>query len=238
MSSTTERGICKHCGAQLERSYVVLLDQQYPNGWKACGCEGARAEREAERKAEAERMERRRVAELEASWHKAGIPERYVGQFDERAEAMAGAMLDEGTGFYIDGTQGTGKTRLAASIAKEAIAMGLGTRFCVATNLMESMRSRSSEKREETEELCKCRILVLDDLGKEAPTAYACERLFDIVNERYNAMLPIVVTSNYTRGEIAQKLTEGDVGRSIASRLCEMTRRVHIDGKDWRLANG
>ena len=81
-------------------------------------------------------------------------------------------------------------------------------------------------------------MLVLDDLGKEAPTAYACERLFDIVNERYNAMLPIVVTSNYSRGEIARKLTEGDVGRSIASRLCEMTRSVHMDGTDRRLANG
>ena len=100
------------------------------------------------------------------------------------------------------------------------------------------MRSRSAENRAATDELARCRVLVLDDLGKEAPTAYACERLFDIVNERYNALLPVIVTSNYTRGEIAQRLVEGDVGRSIASRLCEMTRRVHVDGEDRRLRHG
>lgn len=237
MSSTTEPGFCEFCGQPLERSYIDFLGQERPIGWKQCECTGAREAREEAERTEKERQRRKREAELVAAWRAAGIPERYIGQLDERAEAMADAV-QEGQGFYIDGTQGTGKTRLAASIAKVLAGRGEGVRFCVATNLLESMRSRSAENRSDTEELCRCKVLVLDDLGKEAPTPYACERLFDIVNERYNAMRPIIVTSNYTRGEIAQKLTEGDVGRSIASRLCEMTRRVHVDGADRRLGNG
>ena len=239
MSNTTENvEVCEFCGRPLERYTVTFGGVERPVGWKGCHCEAATAARIAEMKAEQEQQRKAELAALESRWRAAGIPERYIAQWDDRAHGMCDAVQLQGMGFYIDGTQGTGKTRLAASIAKELIARSDAVKFRIAPALMEAMRSRSEENRESTDELAKCKVLVLDDLGKEAPTAYACERLFDIVDERYNAMRPIIVTSNYTRGEIAQKLTEGDVGRSIASRLCEMTRRVHIDGPDRRLGNG
>ena len=229
---------CEFCGEPLERNTVTFGGVERAVGWKGCHCEAAARARVERMEAERARQEAEARAQLEGRLRKAGVPERYLLAEDGRADAMAAAIAEEGQGFYIDGTQGTGKTRLAMAITRVLVAQGEPVKVRIAPNLMEAMRSRSVENRESTEELARCRVLVLDDLGKEAPTAYACERLFDIVNERYNAMLPIVVTSNYTRGEIAQKLTEGDVGRSIASRLCEMTRRVHIDGPDRRLHHG
>ena len=239
MSDTTTDAprVCEHCGKPLVRKHVTVCGKPYPIGYAPCGCEEAAAARLAEKEAERERerMERR-AAEL-CALRASGIPERYLNAADGRAAGLAEAWC-EGIGFYIDGNQGTGKTHLAAATARELHGMGLSVCFAVVPSLMEAMRSRKAEDREQTGRLASADVLVLDDLGKETPTAYACERLFDIINERYNAELPVGVTSNYTRGEVAQRLTEGDVGKSIASRLCGMTRRVHLDGEDRRLRNG
>ncbi len=120
-------------------------------------------------------------------------------------------------------------------LGKEA-ACGVDVRFAVVPSLLEGIRSRSKDAGETVSSLSSCGLLVLDDLGKEAAcTPYAAERLFDIVNERYNAKLPVIVTSNFTRGEVARRISEGEVGVAIASRLAEMTASVHLDGADRRI---
>ena len=79
-------------------------------------------------------------------------------------------------------------------------------------------------------------MLILDDLGKEASnTAYACERLFAIIDKRDKAMLPTIVTSNYRLSEIAKNITEGAVGVAIASRLASSCKQVPLEGPDRRL---
>ena len=238
MSNTTDTaGLCEFCGEPLERLVFNLNGVERPVGWKGCHCEGATAARLAEMQAEEERLATaRRNSELR-KLRNAGLPERYLNAEAPKAEALADLWW-EGTGFYIDGEQGTCKTTLAAAVFRILARTGCTCRFVVVPDLMEAMRSRKVEDRDQTTRLATVDVLVLDDLGKETPTPYACERLFDIVNTRYNAMLPIGVTSNFTRGEIAQRLTEGDVGKSIASRLCEMTRRIHLDGVDRRLRHG
>jgi DNA replication protein DnaC len=233
MTSTTR---CGFCGAVREPITVGLAGREVQVGLKPCRCPQAEAERMEEmRRADAEDAARTK-REFESRAARAGIPERYLSANHGDADAMAASVLS-GTGFYIDGPQGTGKTYLAMSIAAECIRKGASTTVTTSTALLEAMRTRGREDRDLTSKLAGCKVLVIDDLGKESPSPYACERLFEIVNDRYNACKPIIVTSNYSRGEIARKLSEGDVGRSIASRLSQMTMRVHIDGADRRIAH-
>ena len=49
-------------------------------------------------------------------------------------------------------------------------------------------------------------LLVIDDLGKEKPTECVLEKLFLIVNNRYNNYLPIVITTNYNRNQLRERL--------------------------------
>lgn len=217
MTSTTRT--CPHCGMPHNSLTVNALGRDYEISAPACDCE--------------ERIELERNLRREAN---AGIPARYAEATHPNAQTLAEDVKD-GQSLYLDGTQGSGKTHLAMAIARLLIAEGYHVRAVVAPALMEALRSRSKEDRTETDRLRTCRVLVIDDLGKEAPTAYACERLFDIINDRYNSMRPVIITSNYTRGEIAKRLTEGDTGRSIASRLSEMCRRIHMDGQDRRLSH-
>ena len=39
-------------------------------------------------------------------------------------------------------------------------------------------------------------VLILDDLGTQNATPWAQEKLFQIINHRYNAQLPTIVTTN------------------------------------------
>jgi len=234
MSNTTR---CEYCGRELEPRYVVVGEKRYPTGYAPCHCEGAAAARVAALEEEERKIANEKHQAEVRRLRNAGLPERYMNAEHPQADALCDLWADD-IGFYIDGEWGTGKTLLASAAFRKLCLMGYSSRFVVVPTLMESMRSRKVEDRDQTERLATVDVLVLDDLGKETPTPYACERLFDIVNTRYNANLPIGITSNFTRGEIAQKLTEGDIGRSIASRLCEMTRRVHLDGEDRRLRHG
>lgn len=238
---------CEFCGAKLAARYIESPFRppgkhddpkpRYRIGYELCGCEGARNERmERMEREEAERAKEQAIR-LANKLRASGVPERYLGAEHDMAPAMADSV-SAGKGFYLDGPQGTGKTHLAYSVARICIDRGIKTACVSSTALMEAYRNRNREDAELTRRLKACKLLVIDDLGKESPTQYACERLFEIIDTRYNSMRPIIVTSNYSRGEIARKLTEGDVGKSIASRLSEMTQRIHIDGEDRRLNRG
>ena len=234
MSNTTK---CEFCGAELESIPVMLCGKEFDPICKPCNCEQARNARMAAMLAEDERERAKRKKRLDSMLRKAGIPERYLEAEHEMAQSMADSVA-LGKGYYIDGPQGTGKTHLAYSVARICIGRGIRTACISSTALMEAYRNRSKDDADLTRRLMACKLLVIDDLGKESPTQYACERLFEIIDTRYNYMRPVIVTSNYSRGEIARKLTEGDVGKSIASRLSEMTQRIHIDGEDRRLNRG
>ena len=228
---------CEHCGADLPAKTVEFGGREVQIGYEFCHCEGATKERMVNMERERLREIEEAARELDRKCAAAGIPKRYMRADHDKAEAVA-AAVEDGQGFYIYGGQGTYKTTLAMAVARILVARGAVVRVCVVPNLMEAMRSRTAEDRAVTERLSTCGVLILDDLGKESPTAYACERLFSIINDRYNAMLPVIVTSNYSRGDIARRLSEGDVGPSIASRLVETTRIVHLDGADRRLCRG
>ena len=86
------------------------------------------------------------------------------------------------------------------------------------------------------------RLLLIDDVGKEkldgADTAFIQEAYFTIINERYNANLPIILTSNlnfdpWVPGGLC---LENIMGRAAVSRLMEMTLGTAyiIEGEDRR----
>lgn len=73
-------------------------------------------------------------------------------------------------------------------------------------------------------------LVVLDDLGREKVSDWTAETLYALVNARYEAMLPTVVTSNLT----AKELAAGPYWPSV-SRLAEDGDLVKVDGPDRRL---
>lgn len=232
---------CEHCGAKLPLRKIptrFVSSGYMAIGHRPCQCQGAQAEREREEEQARETEKAKLAAKRESILERAGIPPRYRDANHRYAAKMA-HMVMEGRGFYIHGPNGTLKTTLAASVGIILAELGKSVMFISTYDLMDAMRSRKDEDRALFDRAAKCDVLILDDLGKEASnTAYACERLFAIIDKRDKAMLPIIVTTNYRLSEIAQKITEGEVGRAIASRLAASCKQVKLDGPDRRLSNG
>ena len=83
--------------------------------------------------------------------------------------------------------------------------------------------------------------LVLDDLGKESPTDWTLGQVFRVVNDRYENMRPVVVTTQYGKGDLIRRLAKnGDEETAVAivSRLAEMCDKYELQGRDRRLSNG
>lgn len=151
---------------------------------------------------------------------------RYVEKFYENLEA--------GKGLIIMGKIGTGKTHLAAAILHKVISqMRTGIRMAV-PELLDEIRATYREGSlvgSETllEELKKVNLLILDDIGKEKPTEWVRERLYVIINARYENMLPTVYTTNCNEEELKQQ-----IGEAITSRIYETCEPVLLTGSDYR----
>lgn len=239
MPSTTEPRPCPHCGRLLAPLAAKLCGREVFAGWEPCGCDGAAAAR-AEWEAERERADNAaRAASWERRLEASGIPPRYRGASHPWAPRLA-ERIAAGDGLYLHGPNGTGKTTLACAAALICMRNGMGVRFAVATKLLDELREFGQDQRGLLESLAACDLLVVDDLGKEgAATPRAAEKLFDLFNDRYNSQTlahprPVLVTSNFPRGNVAARVSQGGAGVAIASRLKEMTEAVEMGGEDWR----
>jgi DNA replication protein DnaC len=111
----------------------------------------------------------------------------------------------------ITGTYGCGKTHLAAAIANARVAMGEPAIFMVIPDLLDHLRAAynpSSEMRYDDlfEQLRTTPLLILDDLGTQSSTPWAQEKLFQLLNHRYSARLPTVITTNQRIDELEPRL--------------------------------
>jgi DNA replication protein DnaC len=132
----------------------------------------------------------------------------------------------------LTGTYGCGKTHLAAAIANDCLAHARPVLFLNTPDLLDHLRAgfapgADGSYTERFEEIRTAPVLILDDLGTESPTAWATEKLYQILNYRYNAQLPTVITTNKEFRDIEPR---------VASRLtdAEMVSNLNILAPDFR----
>jgi DNA replication protein DnaC len=109
------------------------------------------------------------------------------------------------------GPNGCGKTHLAAAIANQRLAQGQPAFFVVVPDLLDHFRAAySPESKVGYDELFETvrstPLLILDDLGSHSSTPWAQEKLYQILNHRYNARLATVITSNLSLEDIEPRL--------------------------------
>lgn len=131
----------------------------------------------------------------------------------------------------LQGGYGCGKTHLAAAIANFAVGMGVPTLFLTVPDLLDMLRfsydSEDTTFEQRFNEIRNASLLVLDDFGTQNATAWAQEKLFQIINYRYINKLPLVVTTNLALDEIDAR---------IRSRLTDpqLVSIVRINAPDYR----
>lgn len=137
-------------------------------------------------------------------------------------------------GLLIQGEVGCGKTHLAAAIANELVERGVDVMFIVVPELLDQLRAsyrRENEGLDETEIIKRAYsvpVLILDDMGAHNFTEWVRNKLFAIINYRYNSDLPCVITTNLSLGEMNKKDIIGDRTTSRILEMCVL-RRLMID---------
>ena len=189
-------------------------------------------------KAELERINSQLV---DSKLLKAGLKGPYLGADSEVGRRVYG-LVAEGRGSYLWGEPGTGKTWSAACAVRLSVeAEGFerlfpNARLVTAKRLLDEVREgfdggdRSALERAE-----RVGLLALDDLGAERPTEWAIETLTRLLDTRFAAGLPTVVTSNYRIGQL-RDLWGGMAGKRVASRLAGSCEPIEVAGPDRRLA--
>ena len=110
----------------------------------------------------------------------------------------------------LEGGYGCGKTHLAAAIANLAVSNGVPTLFITVPDLLDSLRFAYADPEttfeQRFEDIRNSNLLILDDFGTQNATAWAQEKLFQIINYRYINKLTTVITTNLMLGEIEGRI--------------------------------
>ncbi|MFK7802672.1 MAG: ATP-binding protein [Anaerolineae bacterium] len=144
----------------------------------------------------------------------------------QRAFELAVTFADRPEGWLVySGIEfANGKTHLAAAIANHFATDGDAALFVVVPDLLDHLRATFNPKSAVTldkrfNEVKTAPLLILDDLGTESATSWAKEKLYQLINYRYNAKLPTVITTSLTIEELD--------GR-IRSRLLDQSRCTYF----------
>lgn len=206
-----------------------------------CQCE---IDKQNAEKAERERAEReKRIREL----RRAGFPESDMQKWtfendDNENPKITQAMQkyvdkfaefkEQGKGLLLYGSVGTGKTYAACEVANALIDRGypvLVTNFARLINTLQG----TFEKQEYIDSLNKFQLIIIDDLGIERDTSFAREQVYNIIDGRYRAGLPMIITTNLSIDKI--KKPDDIENKRIYDRILERCFPLECNGKSRRL---
>lgn len=150
--------------------------------------------------------------------------QKYVNNFTE--------FRKEGRGLLLSGHVGTGKTYLAACIANALIDKGYRVKMAKFTDLVNTIQGMFDGKQQFINSLNNYQLLILDDLGAERKSEFMQEMVFNIIDSRYRAGLPLIITTNLSLDEIKKPQ---DIGYSrIYDRILERCFPVVVEGGSRR----
>lgn len=129
------------------------------------------------------------------------------------AYKLARRFAEEPDGWLVlQGPNGCGKTHLAAAIGNYQLRKGKPVFFKVVPDFLDHLRSTFSPDSKVTsdelfERVRNAPLLILDDFGEQASTPWAQEKLYQLINYRYNERLPTVITTCLSLDEIELRIS-------------------------------
>ncbi len=134
------------------------------------------------------------------------------------------------------GETGCGKTHLASAIINHHYQAKKPALFVVVPDFLDHLRSAFNPESKVSydqlfEKVKTAPLLVLDDFGEQTTTPWAREKLYQVINYRYNARLATIITTRYSLEEILERAEV-----AISSRLVDhkISTPFNITAPDYR----
>jgi len=140
-------------------------------------------------------------------WRRVNLPPEQRQNLKEAFRlALDFAKSPEGWLVFL-GITGCGKTHLAAAIVNYRYQANQPALFVVVPEFLDHLRSTFSPESKVSydqlfERVKTAPLLILDDFGEQSTTPWAQEKLYQVINYRYNARLATVITARGSLDEI------------------------------------
>ena len=231
-----------HCGkCKTPKQCRVEFFGEIRTPFCLCRCETERRDRE---EADRKRAERERKAK---EMRRIGFPDsdmqrwtfanddlqnpritqamqKYVENFPE--------LRKKGQGLLLYGTVGTGKTYAAAEVANALIDKGYSALVTNFARIANTVSGLYEGKQAYYDTLNRFDLLVIDDLAAERKTEYMAEIVYTVIDSRYRAGMPMIITTNLTAEEL--KNPQDITNKRIFDRVMERCLPVEVAGRNRR----
>jgi DNA replication protein DnaC len=169
-------------------------------------------------------------------WRRVNLPAEQRENL-EKAYRLALDFAKEPEGWLVFmGVTGCGKTHLASAVVNYRYQARQPALFVVVPEFLDHLRSTFGPESKVSydqvfERVKKAPLLVLDDFGEQSTTPWAQEKLYQVINYRYNAKLPTIITTRYSLDEIMERIES-----TISSRLSDpkISQLWNITVPDYR----
>lgn len=233
----------KHGQYEAQRKYIDLIEK-----WFTGGCPECAAERDATEQAEQGRKDAERDL---AARRKAGIPLRFQGKtletydahHDKQQIALAACRKlvsairsgQPAPNLILIGKPGTGKSHLCCGVVLELYRTHSVRRVDL-PDLIREIRATWNKDSQYSEEYVlefygTLDLLIIEEVGTGAGTDDERARIFQVVNRRYESMLPTVIVSNLDMESLKK-----EIGDRVIDRLREGERSLVVF--DWQSHRG
>jgi DNA replication protein DnaC len=154
--------------------------------------------------------------ELIREWQNRGVTPRFYdatwenwkAETQEQKKVLEKVKQAWKKNLFIVGGNGAGKTHLAMCLTKD------GATYCFAPELFRAVRENLNIEQETIDEYGTCKLLILDEAGRQKGTDFERNLLFEIIDKRWNNMLPTTIIGNIDKREFADLY-----GSAIVDRL-------------------
>ena len=234
---------CGQCNTRKERE-IIWFDGKPKKVPVMCKC---RAEEERLKKEQMQKEEEMRSIQrakissmMDDTFRTACFANYQIRNGNERHLKVAkkyciefSKMYERNQGLLFWGTVGTGKSYTAACIANYLLEANTSVVMTSFVRILQEMQGFDREREETfTNKMNSVKLLIIDDLGAERSTDYALEKVYGIIDNRYRAKKPLILTTNLTLQQM-QEATDIRYAR-IYDRIFEMCYPMEFSGVSWR----
>ena len=239
---------CGFCGKELQ---PIGLDYLYANisedsiEYERCDCSKSKEYWKEIDNKEYEQQKRNRIRNIINTIYK----QNYIGRklqemnlenfyFDSSNKYVLDVVNDyinknkdtmKSDSLIIMGKSDVGKTHLAAAIANKLIENDKTVLMERLTNLLNRIRETYENNTKSENELIEIYsnvdMLIIDDLGTEKISSWSLEKLYTIIQNRYENGLPIIITTRFNKEGLIERFSyskDSDLVDAMISKLYQM----------------
>lgn len=229
---------CGNCNTPKQKEITVLGKVRRP--YCLCKCESEK------RDAEEAEQERIKLAKRAEELRRSGFPDREMHEWtfandDMENEQLTKAMKryvenfpelkKQGKGLLLYGNVGRGKTYAACEVANALIDKGYSVMVTNFSRILNTLQG-TFERQDYLDKLNGYSLLVIDDLGIERGTEFSKEQVYNVIDSRYRAGKPMIITTNLSIEQIKNPADIED--RRVYDRILERCFPIEFTGQNKR----